>query len=752
MVDWADCPPAHQATTTGPSLRCQWTHVIRHANRNCNRCGRAEGADRKSETASFLASRVLARAAPSDGAAAVREMDRLQRRNPSGRPHSTSLKPPRPPRGPTFQPPPASSSLPEPSSPDGRQRKKVRFVNEAGSHHIGGRQVVNIHEAAKNKLQVQDAKTAEYKFFKKLCQQSGHSSHSYKHSHQSSSQKVFKQKQGLCNVTVPRKLYVQGNTVRCDDLPSTPAKNEEVPGEKINVHSSHSEYEDKDTSKLSPRDCLRGIHVLTPIAQTSFDVTGISGNSDREAASELIFSEKRRKLLKIAAKTVSMGNAELLQRRSEFVGQILQRLGANKIMRKQEGSRRHRKMDCRQMVAIPKGHFDNLLDYKQSDPNLLTKLRRTGKISSSYASDDSCEFMALPWRYYQGAPSFIDWKNDLFHGGSKSSECMTLPWMSVNDTLSFDRKRDIVHNQVSNLLLEDVDPCIHGIPTSVNELSLNIQTASYDRHGWGPMLPVTLPERMYFPCQNEEKHAAPYGISNTSWQSHLCSSLEQCIPSSVGLEIEDPKKAVSFGNSDVGLAELVVKPTISSILDSGNEILDHSSCLNSMSTPEHSYEIGAKSLLDSAFGASCLAGHKDKYCTEVELSDNSDRLIRLLDQLPVKFIPSSSSDIESRIWDHQSSYAEPSCKQDWSSVHDSSTELWSSVHQLQCHADLGTVLGFMPNGSAYKDLVEGHHSLRLVQGDPHNDVLGATDLSMFGSCSALDDIRETPMLSCDFIT
>ena len=45
---------------------------------------------------------------------------------------------------------------------------------------------------------------------------------------------------GLCNVTVPRKLYVQGNTVRCDDLPSTPAKNEEVPGEKINVHSSHS--------------------------------------------------------------------------------------------------------------------------------------------------------------------------------------------------------------------------------------------------------------------------------------------------------------------------------------------------------------------------------------------------------------------------------------------------------------------------------------------------------------------------------
>jgi hypothetical protein len=36
---------------------------------------------------------------------------------------------------------------------DGRQRKKVRFTNEGegGSHHIGGRQVANIREVAKNK-------------------------------------------------------------------------------------------------------------------------------------------------------------------------------------------------------------------------------------------------------------------------------------------------------------------------------------------------------------------------------------------------------------------------------------------------------------------------------------------------------------------------------------------------------------------------------------------------------------------------
>jgi hypothetical protein len=35
---------------------------------------------------------------------------------------------------------------------DGRQRKKVRIANEAGSHQIGGRPVANIPEATRNKL------------------------------------------------------------------------------------------------------------------------------------------------------------------------------------------------------------------------------------------------------------------------------------------------------------------------------------------------------------------------------------------------------------------------------------------------------------------------------------------------------------------------------------------------------------------------------------------------------------------------
>jgi hypothetical protein len=50
-------------------------------------------------------------------AAATAAMDRLKPRNPSCRPHSTSQRPPRPPRGPTFHPPPTSRPLPESSSP-----------------------------------------------------------------------------------------------------------------------------------------------------------------------------------------------------------------------------------------------------------------------------------------------------------------------------------------------------------------------------------------------------------------------------------------------------------------------------------------------------------------------------------------------------------------------------------------------------------------------------------------------------------
>lgn len=108
------------------------------------------------------------------------------------------------------------------------------------------------------------------------------------------------------NGTTLRKFSVHGNTVVYDDPPATPAKNKEIPSEQMNVQSSHSglilylnpshqeccisyilynyrpsfytECDDKDTPQFNPHGCLPSIHVLTPIAQTSFDVTGSSGN------------------------------------------------------------------------------------------------------------------------------------------------------------------------------------------------------------------------------------------------------------------------------------------------------------------------------------------------------------------------------------------------------------------------------------------------------------------------------------------
>lgn len=376
---------------------------------------------------------------------------------------------------------------------------------------------------------------------------------------------------------------------------------------------------------------------------------------------------------------------------------------------------------------------------------------------------------------------------------------------------SSDWKRDTVHNQVSNLLLEDVQPHTEGKPASANELSCNIQTGTYDHHGCEPIFSVTLsgsiPNRLSSPCQIEEQYAVPYAISNTFWQSDLPSSLEQCLSSSVGLDAEDPKEAGLFDNSDAGLLsrfdQLRAKCSASSFLDIRNGILDHSgfshvsnfhvsesnnivsnanrSCLNSIcstSTSEHPFELGSKSLCGSAVRVSCLDGLEEKYLTETELFDNCDiGLVQGLDQLPVKFTASSFSKYTSGILDHHliymsnpkdsssifsldandtclnslSSYSEHPCKQDWKSLCDSSTELWSSVHHLQSHGgNLGSVLGFMSNESIGNDL-EDHHSVMLVKGNPNNYLFGTSNLSLFGSCSTVDSIREAPLLSPDGI-
>jgi len=243
--------------------------------------------------------------------------------------------------------------------------------------------------------------------------------------------------------------------------------------------------------------------------------------------------------------------------------------------------------------------------------------------------------MALPWVHSQDHPSFIDWrKNHLPRGDSTARECMALPWLCVNDISSSDWKRGIVRNQASNLLL-DVEPYIQRRPASANELSLNVQTASNDQDGWSPMLSLKFTEsfrdRLSFPCQIEEQHhAVPYAILNTSWQSDHHSSTEQCVSISAELEREYRKESGPFNTSDARFFtrfdQLPAKSAASSFLDSGNENLHRFSagngsqsnnmvfsvntgCLNPIfSTSEHPYELGAQSLHDSAVGVSCLAG------------------------------------------------------------------------------------------------------------------------------------------------
>uniref|UniRef100_A0A0D3F7N0 Uncharacterized protein n=1 Tax=Oryza barthii TaxID=65489 RepID=A0A0D3F7N0_9ORYZ len=664
-------------------------------------------------------------------------MDRLRRRNPKSVPSGpSSMKPPRPPRGPSFQAPAVPRPLPEPSSPGGRPRKRVRFASEASSHQICVRQ---------------DANTG-------------------------------KRPQESHNVMPGRKLPAQKSTLSSEETPATPCKNEEIYHEQVNAKASHSEHGNNDTPQLNPHDYLT-VHVHTPITQVSFEAVGISRNT-------------------------------------EFFADILQRLGANSMIKK------HRKESMRMMKVCghtPTGtgcHFENMLDYRISDFDLRTKLR-TEKESSSYATQESRQFMALPWGYNQGPSGSLDWKIDLPHRGNEARESMALPWVHTVGLPNSGWKRDTAHNQVSNLLLEDVQPHSEGKLASATELNCNVETRPCTYHGWVPMLSPgfsgSIPNRFFTPCQIEETHVVPYEISNTYRRPDPCNPLEQCFPpvgldrqgqkearfshnygaelleqftsSSVGLERQD-QHGSELVNFDTGLLssfdQLYAKCSASSFLDTRNGILNHSdfsyisnlaasesndivsnasmSCLNSIfSTSEHPFQLGSKRLHETS-----LAGLEEKYSKEAEIFDNSDiGPIQELDQLPAKFTYTSFSNYISGTLDHQhhlrymppkdssstlfmdangaclnslSPYTDHPCKQDGKGLCDSSTELWSSVHHLQSHGDdFGAVLGFMSEENTYNDL-EDHCSFMLAEGNPND--LCTSDLPLFGLCSAMDGIRE----------
>ncbi|CAM0945234.1 unnamed protein product [Alopecurus aequalis] len=743
-------------------------------------------------------------------------MDRPQRRNPSSRP----LKPPRPPGGQAFQrqPPPASRPAPEPSSTDGRPKKKVRFASEAGSHPIYARQDANTGRAEKpNPQGGSDAKTSELKFFKKMWEQSGCRSHSSRQPHQNNVPSISKQKEGdqieAHNVTSQKKFPVQKVTLCPDQTPATPSNNA-FSNQQKEVQASHSEHGNHDTPQLKPCDGAPTGHVFTPMIQTPFELAGISRNA--EPGSGRMFSEKRRNLLKLASQTVAMESCELLQKRSEFFADIMQRLGASNLIRK------HHKESTRQREMVhsdPGDHFENMLDYR-GDFNSSSKLRlqghtpsdpgghfenmleyrgdfnsssklRSGKDSSSYASDESRQFLALPWVDNRGLPSFLDWGNGLPCGDNEAHQCMLLPSAYTTNLPSSDWKRDTAHNQVSNLLLEDVQPLMKCRSASANELGDNIQSEPYDHHGWDPMLSLTgtesVPKQLSFPCPIREQSVVPYALANTSWQSEVSRSLEHCTSSSAGLEGEDFTEAGLFGNSDFRQSH--GKCTSSSLLDRGDGILDNNafsgisnfhasesnslvpnpnrSCLDSIcSTSDYHFGLGSKSFCDSAVRVSCLAETEE----EAELFDNSDTGLVGLDQLPVPFTASSFSkysgildrhhdpkdcnsllplDADDACLDSSSPNSERPCKQNWENTCDLSTELWSSSHRVQSHGgSLGAMFHFTSDRSICNDF-EDDHSSALVEANPKSGLFGTSDLAFFGSFSTVDSIRETPMLSLD---
>ncbi|KAG8071453.1 hypothetical protein GUJ93_ZPchr0006g46457 [Zizania palustris] len=497
------------------------------------------------------------------------------------------------------------------------------------------------------------------------------------------------------NMMPHRKLPVQKSTLCSEEIPATPSKNGEI-----------YQHENKDTPQLNPYDYLANVHVLTPIIQTSFEAVGISRNTDPWSGQT--FSGKRKKLLKLATKTLSVESSEFLQRRSEIFADIMQRLGANMIKKQHKESMRM-KMVCGHTPG-PRCRLENVLDYSRSGFDSLIKLS-TGKESSCNATREACQLMPLPWGHNQILPSSLDQKINLPHrGNDEVHECMALPWVHTASLSSFGWKSDTAHNQVSNLLLEGVQPHTKDKPISTSELNCNVETRPCDYYGWEPMLSTRLagsiPNSLSFPCQIEEKHVVPYAISNNFCQPNLRSPLEQWFSSSVGLEGQGPKEAgfchnhgaglleqcisssvvldgqgqheAGLFNSDTGLLcsfdQLYAKCTASSFLDTRNGILDHNDSsydsnasesnnvvlsanggrLNSIfSISEHPFQLGSKRLDNCAVHMSSLAGVKDKYSAESWLFDSSDiGPMQGLDKSPAKFTATIFSNYTSGILDH----------------------------------------------------------------------------------------------------
>jgi hypothetical protein len=437
-----------------------------------------------------------------------------------------------------------------------------------------------------------------------------------------------------------------------------------------------------------------------------------------------------------------------------------------------------------------------MLDYRD-DFSSLSKLR-SGKESSSYESDGSRRFLALPWVDNRGLPSFLDWEKGLPCGDNDAPQCMPLPSAYTTNLSSSDWKTDTAHNQVSNLLLEDVQPLTKRRSAPAKELGGNIQSEPYDHHGWDPMLLVafteSVPKRLSFPCQIREQSVVPYELSNTSWQPELSRSLEHCNSSPVGLEGEDLTEVGLFGNSAAGLLSVFdqshEKCTSSSLLDLRNGILDKNafsgisnfhasesnslvlnpnrSCLDSIcSTSDYPFELGSKNFCDAAVSKSHLAE------MEADLFDSSDAgLVQGMDLIPVTFSASSFSkypgildhhhdrkdsnsilpvDADEACLDSLSPYSEHPCKQNWESKSDLFTELWSSSHHVQSHGgSLGALFGFTSDRSICNDF-EDSQSMVMVEGNPKGRFFGTSDPGFFDSRSTMDSIRETPMLSLDCI-
>ncbi|XP_020084566.1 uncharacterized protein LOC109707590 isoform X3 [Ananas comosus] len=276
----------------------------------------------------------------------------------------------------------SSSSIPPPRvrfdpPSEARQRKKVKFADSVGKDDICRKHNTTFLQPVRTQSQIDGAKTSEFKYFKKLLEGAN-----YKVSSHDSFSKATKERDESHNAMIDE------SGIRSFSLPTQncPPITDGVSGSCEGSALTHTALCKSDSSR-----CLSPILKVTPQAQqSSFLLLESARSYGRVYEHGGVFSEKRNKLMKLAAKTLSLEKDEFLLR-SDITSDFMERLHIKKKSDSKACSRQHSLAVSSKSDPLMRLHY-----FESTDIESMTSRKSSRK---DLPSKEAGELIALPWEH-----------------------------------------------------------------------------------------------------------------------------------------------------------------------------------------------------------------------------------------------------------------------------------------------------------------------------------------------------------------